>query len=111
MLKNIFYNYKNSTVTFFMYLITDIFSEVVYIGSIHPSHFSIGKLMLENGKHLLIEKPLTMNLKQTKALIEIARREKRFLMEVYCNVFAQLLQKLFHLHCINIILLSHLYLN
>ncbi|CAL1276547.1 unnamed protein product [Larinioides sclopetarius] len=55
--------------------------EVVYIGTVASHHFVVGKLMLEHGKHVLMEKPFTLNLKQTKTLIEIARREKRFLME------------------------------
>jgi len=38
-------------------------------------------MMLNAGKHVLCEKPLTMNLKQTKELIEYAKSKKRFLME------------------------------
>lgn len=37
--------------------------------------------MLEHGKHVLCEKPLTMNLKQTTELINYARSKKLFLME------------------------------
>ena len=37
--------------------------------------------MLENGKHVLCEKPFTMNEKQTRALVGIAQRKKLFLME------------------------------
>ncbi|GFW80174.1 trans-1,2-dihydrobenzene-1,2-diol dehydrogenase [Trichonephila clavipes] len=55
--------------------------EVVYIGTVASHHYDVGKLMLENGKHVLMEKPMTLNLKQTKGLIEIARKHKRFLME------------------------------
>lgn len=40
--------------------------EVVYVGSIHPAHLSICTLMLNHGKHILCEKPLTMNVKETK---------------------------------------------
>ncbi|CAL1278151.1 unnamed protein product [Larinioides sclopetarius] len=56
--------------------------EVVYIGSVNSQHFPLAKLMLENGKHVLLEKPMTLNLKQTRALGEIARKNKLFLMEV-----------------------------
>ncbi|XP_067001941.1 trans-1,2-dihydrobenzene-1,2-diol dehydrogenase [Anabrus simplex] len=55
--------------------------DVVYIGSINPHHLSIGKLMLNSGKPILCEKPLTMNLKQTQELISLAREKKLFLME------------------------------
>ncbi|KZC13216.1 PREDICTED: trans-1,2-dihydrobenzene-1,2-diol dehydrogenase-like [Dufourea novaeangliae] len=55
--------------------------DVVYIGTLNPQHFEIAKLMLNNGKHVLCEKPLTMNLKQTTELINLAKSKKLFLME------------------------------
>ncbi|XP_050450446.1 trans-1,2-dihydrobenzene-1,2-diol dehydrogenase-like [Cataglyphis hispanica] len=55
--------------------------DIVYIGVIHPQHFDIAMLMLQHGKHVLCEKPLTLNLKQTTELINYARRKKLFLME------------------------------
>ncbi|KAF8766930.1 trans-1,2-dihydrobenzene-1,2-diol dehydrogenase-like [Argiope bruennichi] len=61
--------------------------EVVYIGSVNSQHFRLAKLMLENGKHVLVEKPMTLNLKQTKALGEIARKNKLFLMEALWSRF------------------------
>lgn len=57
------------------------FKDIVYIGVIHPQHFDIAMLMLQHGKHVLCEKPLTLNLKQTTELINYARRKKLFLME------------------------------
>lgn len=55
--------------------------DIVYIGAIHPHHFDIAMLMLKHDKHVLCEKPLTMNLKQTTELINYARNKKLFLME------------------------------
>ena len=37
--------------------------EIVYIAIVNPYHYSMAKLMLENGKHVLIEKPMTLNRK------------------------------------------------
>ncbi|XP_055917937.1 trans-1,2-dihydrobenzene-1,2-diol dehydrogenase-like [Eupeodes corollae] len=61
--------------------------DVVYIGSINPQHFDIGMMMLEHGKHVLIEKPLCMNEKQAKKLITYAERKKLFLMEAVWSRF------------------------
>ncbi|KYN28995.1 PREDICTED: trans-1,2-dihydrobenzene-1,2-diol dehydrogenase-like [Trachymyrmex cornetzi] len=55
--------------------------DIVYIGAIHPQHFDIAMLMLKHGKHVLCEKPLTMNLKQTTELINYAKSKNLFLME------------------------------
>jgi len=55
--------------------------EVVYVGSITSEHFSLGKLMLENGKHVLMEKAMTPSSTQTKALCTLAKKNKLFLME------------------------------
>ena len=52
--------------------------DVVYIGTLNPQHFEIAKLMLNHGKHVLCEKPLTMNLKQTTELINLPRANNCF---------------------------------
>lgn len=55
--------------------------EVVYIGTLNPQHLEVAQLMLENNKHVLVEKPLCMNEKQARKLISYAERKKLFLME------------------------------
>ncbi|CAH1978968.1 unnamed protein product [Acanthoscelides obtectus] len=55
--------------------------DIVYVGNLNTQHFSTCKLMLEHGKHVLCEKPFTLNEKQTRRLIEIARSKKLFIME------------------------------
>jgi len=55
--------------------------DIVYIGTINTKHFDIAMLMLKHGKHVLCEKPLTMNLKQTTELINYASSHNLFLME------------------------------
>ena len=56
--------------------------EVVYVGTIHPTHYSCVKLMLDNGKSVLCEKPLTMSVKDTVSLTEMAKDRGIFMMEV-----------------------------
>jgi predicted dehydrogenase len=44
------------------------------------SHFTLARLALEAGKHVLVEKPLTMSSAEARVLIETARAHKRVLM-------------------------------
>ncbi|XP_031619041.1 trans-1,2-dihydrobenzene-1,2-diol dehydrogenase-like [Contarinia nasturtii] len=55
--------------------------EVVYVGTLNPQHLEVATLMLENDKHVLVEKPLCLNEKQAHKLITYAERKKLFLME------------------------------
>ncbi len=55
--------------------------EVVYVGSINTTHLALVKLFLDNGKHVLCEKPLGMNVKEVKEMLTHARQKKLFLME------------------------------
>ena len=56
--------------------------EIVYVATLHPTHAPLCKLALNHGKHVLCEKPMTMNLKDTKELFELAKAKGLFIMEV-----------------------------
>ncbi|RLN49040.1 hypothetical protein BBJ29_009129 [Phytophthora kernoviae] len=55
--------------------------DVVYIGTIHLVHFEHITLALNHGKHVLVEKPMTMNAKQTASVIALAEAKNLFLLE------------------------------
>ncbi|OWZ02376.1 Dimeric dihydrodiol dehydrogenase [Phytophthora megakarya] len=55
--------------------------DVVYIATIHLLHFEHITLALNHGKHVLAEKPLTMNAKQTTSVVELAKTKQLFLLE------------------------------
>lgn len=65
----------------YLQLAQDKTVDIVYVGVLNPQHYEVSKLMLENGKHVLCEKPFTMNEKQTRKLMEIAKARKLFIME------------------------------
>ncbi len=57
--------------------------DAVFISSPHSMHYEQARLALEKGLHVLVEKPLTISSKHTKALIALAEKQERFLMVSY----------------------------
>ena len=58
--------------------------EAVVITTAPASHFELGKLALEHGKHVIVEKPFTPSSKEARELIVIAKKQDR-LLTVYQN--------------------------
>ncbi len=67
--------------TNFLQLAQDPSVEIVHVGSLNPMHFEIAMMMLEHGKHVLVEKPMCTNAKQVQKLIALAKQKNVFLME------------------------------
>lgn len=55
-------------------LVNDQDIDLVYIATIHPKHYEHARLCIEHGKHVLVEKPFTLNQKQAKELFELGRK-------------------------------------
>jgi predicted dehydrogenase len=55
--------------------------DIVYIATTHNHHKTNAIKSLENGKHVLCEKPLAMNQNEVASIIKAARKYNRFLME------------------------------
>lgn len=51
------------------------------------THFEIAKKMLENGKHVFVEKPLTYSVDEGSKLIEIAKKNKKLITSGYIERF------------------------
>ena len=64
-------------------LIGDSSIDAVYIGTPHNSHFELGLKTLRSGKHLLCEKPMTMNSTEAMILLNEARNLNLFFMEAF----------------------------
>ncbi|XP_050427269.1 trans-1,2-dihydrobenzene-1,2-diol dehydrogenase-like [Adelges cooleyi] len=69
--------------------------DIVYIGALNHQHYSLTKLMLANGKHVLCEKPFCINTKQLAELIELAKSKRIFLMEAMWSRFGPAYEKVF----------------
>jgi predicted dehydrogenase len=61
--------------------------DIVYVASPHTFHFEHAMLCLENGKHVLCEKPMGMNSGQIARMVEKAKENKLFLMEAFWTRF------------------------
>ncbi|MEN8126129.1 MAG: Gfo/Idh/MocA family oxidoreductase [Bacteroidota bacterium] len=55
--------------------------DVIYIATPHKLHYQMTKSALKKGKHVLCEKPITLNSNQLIELYEIADKKKLVLME------------------------------
>lgn len=55
--------------------------EVVHIGVLNRQHYEVTHMMLSHGKHVLVEKPMCINEKQVKKLIELSTKMNLFMME------------------------------
>lgn len=67
--------------------------DVVYVATPHPFHKEDSILCLKSGKAVLCEKPLAINAKQVKEMIECARESQKFLMEAMWTRFLPVIVK------------------
>ena len=62
--------------------------DLVVVSTPTISHFKISKYALENSKHVLIEKPICLSLKQVKILNKIAKKNKKLIFVDYPFLFS-----------------------
>lgn len=73
--------------------------DAVYIGVLHPFHKDLSIKALKKGKHVLCEKPVTMNARELEEIIEVAKEtEKLFMEAMWVRFFPTFvaLQKMVH---------------
>lgn len=68
-------------------LMKDPHVDVVYIGTPHNLHFQNTMDALDNGKHVLCEKPFAINYNEVSVMINKAREKNLFLMEALWSRF------------------------
>ena len=47
--------------------------DVVYVATPHPAHAAAARVVLEHGKHVLVEKPFTLNEGEAQEVLDLAR--------------------------------------
>jgi predicted dehydrogenase len=68
-------------------LVADPDIDVIYVATPHPMHHDNAILALRAGKHVLVEKPFTMNAKEAREVVRVAREGGRFAMEAMWTRF------------------------
>ena len=61
--------------------------DVIYVATPHPLHADNALLALEGGKHVLIEKPFTLNAAEARKVVDRAAQKKRIVLEAMWTRF------------------------
>lgn len=61
--------------------------DIIYIATPHDSHAELSIKALENGKHVLCEKPMALSYKDAGRMIEASRKHNKFFMEAFWTRF------------------------
>jgi predicted dehydrogenase len=73
-------------------LVNDANTDIIYIATPHSHHYQHARLSLTAGKHILLEKPATVNAAQFAELQSLARSKGLFMMEALWTRFFPLSQ-------------------
>ena len=68
-------------------LVADPDVDVIYVATPHPMHHDNAILALRAGKHVLVEKPFTMNAAEAREIVGVARQHGLFAMEAMWTRF------------------------
>jgi predicted dehydrogenase len=55
--------------------------DAIYVATVHPAHAETARIALEGGKHVLVEKPFTMDAAQARELVELAASKNLVILE------------------------------
>jgi predicted dehydrogenase len=61
--------------------------DVIYVATPHPMHHDNAILALRGGKHVLVEKPFTMNAAEARDIVRVSREQGLFAMEAMWTRF------------------------
>ncbi|RZJ47702.1 MAG: Gfo/Idh/MocA family oxidoreductase [Flavobacterium sp.] len=67
--------------------------DIVYIATPHDSHAALSIQALENGKHVLCEKPIALSYTDAANIIEASKKNNKFFMEAFWTRFIPSVQE------------------
>jgi predicted dehydrogenase len=76
-------------------LVNDPEVDVIYVSTIHPFHKRDALLALNAGKHLLVEKPFTINAREAEEVRTLAKSKGLFVMEAMWTRFLPSMDAIF----------------
>jgi predicted dehydrogenase len=76
-------------------LLADPDVEAVYVATPHAQHHEVVCAALRAGKHVLCEKPVTINVREAQEVVDLARERGLFLMEAVWTRFLPAAQRAF----------------
>lgn len=76
-------------------LVNDPEVDIAYISTIHPFHKRDALLALNAGKHVLLEKPFTINAQEAEEIYVLAKSKKLFAMEAMWSRFLPSMNAIF----------------
>ena len=79
-------------------ILNDASINAVIIATPAETHFTLAKQFLEHGKHVLVEKPITLHSSEAKELIAIAQKNDRWLMVGHVLLYHPAILKLKELY-------------
>ncbi|WP_264536697.1 Gfo/Idh/MocA family protein [Flavobacterium sp. N1736] len=68
-------------------LFADANVDIIYIATPHNSHAELSVKALENGKHVLCEKPIALSYNDAVRMIEASKKHNKFFMEAFWTRF------------------------
>ncbi|MBN3039010.1 MAG: Gfo/Idh/MocA family oxidoreductase [Candidatus Omnitrophica bacterium] len=75
-------------------VLRDRMIDAVVIATPAKTHYKIAKAALAKGKHVLVEKPLTLTYNESKKLVDMARKKEKMLMVGHTFLFNPAVRKL-----------------
>jgi predicted dehydrogenase len=61
--------------------------DVIYVATPHPHHITAAKLALNAGKHILVEKPFTINAREAEEIVALAKSKNLVVLEAMWTRF------------------------
>ena len=68
-------------------LFQDVDIDIVYIATPHISHALLSMQAMKSGKHVLCEKPLSINAREAQSIFEVSKKTQKFFMEALWTRF------------------------